>query len=295
MTIDGPFRGSEAVAAGLLTPAMLRSGAVLQVFRDVYVTAGTELDLRMRSRAAHLLVPDDGALCGHSAAEMLGAACSPRNAAAEIVAPRGDIRPRRGLIVRQAALDPTETVDVSGCRVTSPLRTAYDLGRRLALVDAVAAIDSLARVGRFAPNALVHGPVGARGCRRLREAVALANPLSESAQESRLRVVLAVGGLPAPTVQYRVRDRSGRVIARVDLAYEEAKIALEYDGEHHFDDEFSRKDRLRDLRIGDFGWLTLRFTAEDIESRRGETVDRVRRRLAERTVDNDAAVIKRAL
>lgn len=282
MEINGPFRGSAAVAAGLLTPSMLRGDGFTDVFRDVFVPTGTRLDLSARSRAAALLTPADGALCGHSAAELLGAGCSPANAPAEIVAPRGDVRPRRGLIVRQATLDPEDVVDADGCRVISAFRTAYDLGRRLAVEDAVAAIDALARIGRFAPGTLVHGAVGARGCRRLREAVALTDPCAESAQESRLRVLLAVGGLPAPAVQYRVRDADGRVIARVDLGYVRAKLALEYDGRHHFDDEFSRRDRLRDLRLGDLGWLTLRFTDDDIGPRAGETVERVRRRLSER-------------
>jgi hypothetical protein len=102
--VDGPFIGSDAVAAGLITVHELRNPRFQQVYRDVYVEDRRKLDLRARSEAAHLLVPPDGALGGYSAAELLGAECSPPNAAAELIAPRGDVRKRRGLKVRQDAL-----------------------------------------------------------------------------------------------------------------------------------------------------------------------------------------------
>jgi hypothetical protein len=279
--MDGPFLGSQAVADGLLTPAALCSGRFVPVFRDVYVEAGTELDLLVRSKGAHLFVPDDGALCGHSAAELLGAGCSPSSAAAELIAPHGNVRKRRGLIVRQAALAPTEVCRVGPFRVTTPLRTAYDLGRRLELVAAVAAVDALARIGDFAPPALLDGPVGARGRRRLREVVALADPRAESVMETRLRVVLVLGGLPRPVPQYVV-VASGAVVARVDLAFPEARLALEYDGAHHFDEEFSRSDRRRDLLLDELDWQTMRFTRDDVLRAPQDTVRRVRRRLDER-------------
>jgi very-short-patch-repair endonuclease len=280
--LDGPFLGSAAVAAGLLTPAELRSSRFVAVFRDVYAPAGSALDLVERSRAAHLLLPPDGALGGYSAAALHGAVCGPPNAAAEIIAPRGDVRKRRGLVVRQCALDPADVDEVAGLRVTSPRRTADHLGRRLPLVDAVVALDALVRVGRFAPADLLHGAVGARGCRRLRDAVALADARAESPMETRLRVLLVLAGLPAPVPQFRVRDRSGVVRARVDLAYPDARLALEYDGAHHFDARHGRSDRRRDLQLDDLDWHTMRFVDADLLATPHETVRRVRRRLAER-------------
>jgi hypothetical protein len=295
--VDGPFLGSVATKSGSLTRAELRSGRYVKVHRDVFVAAGQELDLRLRSRCAGLLVPPDGALCGYSAAVLHGADCAPSGAPAELIAPRGDVRPRPGLIVRQAELTPAEVCEVDGCRVTTPQRTAYDLGRLLPLVDAVAAIDALARVGGFAPSMLVHGPVGARGCRLLLEAVALCDPRAESVMESRLRVLLVRNGLPVPVPQYPVLDGRGLLLARVDLAYPAARLALEYDGGHHFDEEFSRRDRQRDLALGDLGWTTLRFTRDDVLLRPVKTVARVRRRLQARhpSVENDVVVIDKPI
>ncbi len=276
--LDGPFLGSAAVAAGLLTPTQLRGKRYAPVFRDVFVPADAEQDLRLRSTAAFLLAPALGVLAGHSAAELLGAHCSPINAPAELIAPRGDVRPRRGLVIRQYTLDEHEVGTVAGCRVTTPLRTAWDLGRRLRLVEAVVAVDALARLGRFAPAALLHGPPGARGCRSLRRAVELADPRAESAMETRLRLVLVLAGLPTPVSQYVVRDAAGVILARLDLAYPDAKLALEYDGSDHFDAERSRRDRRRDLAIADLGWDTMRFTHDDLLLGQQQTVRRVERR-----------------
>jgi hypothetical protein len=294
-----PFLGSAAVEAGVLTRAHLRSDRFATVFRDVYVDATATMDLALRSRAAHLLLPDDGALCGYSAAQLHGADCAPASAPAELIAPKGTVAKRRGLVVRQSVLAPAEVEVVHGCRVTTPFRTAWDLGRRLRLTEAVVAIDGLCRVGDFEPSALLNGPPGARGCRRLATAVLLADPRAESAMESRLRLLLHFGGLPAPAVQYRLSDGHGVLVARFDLAYPQARLGIEYDGADHFDEEHSRRDRSRDLRAGDLGWQTLRFTRDDYYRTPRSTVALVTRRLAERTVhpsvENEVVVINRAV
>jgi hypothetical protein len=75
---------------------------------------------------------------------------------------------------------------------------------------------------------------GARSCRVLDRVVALADRRSESVLETRLRLNLVLGGLPVPDVQYRVHDDYGFVLARVDLAYPSARLAIEYDGDTHF-------------------------------------------------------------
>ena len=41
-----PFRGTAAVAGGLLTPAQLRSSAWLGLLNDVYIRRGVPLDHR---------------------------------------------------------------------------------------------------------------------------------------------------------------------------------------------------------------------------------------------------------
>jgi very-short-patch-repair endonuclease len=283
--IGGPFRGSDAVARGLVTRGELRGRRYRRVFPDIYLAADQPADLVALSRAAHLLVePIGGVLAGYSAAALLGADCAPRSAAAEVLVPR-HARSHPDLLIRRGVASGPDRWTVRGCAVTSPVRTAWDLTRRLPLDDAVVALDALARRGRFAPAALLDradaGP-RAPGTRRLPEVVALADPRAESVMESRLRLVLVRSGLPEPAVQYELFC-NGLVVARFDLAYPRARLAVEYDGGMHDD----RLDRRRDLRTGQLGWYTARFTAADLH-RPLATVDTVRRLLAVREGNTSA-------
>lgn len=157
---------------------------------------------------------------------------------------------------------------VHGLLVTTPERTAWDLGRRLPLVDAVVAVDALAGAGGFHPAELLARRLvepGARGCRRLDRVVALADPRAESPPETRLRVGLVLGGLPQPEVQYEVLDEYGFHLARADLAYEEARLAIEYDGVGHFSRIRHEHDRERDALPASHGWLTVRLFQENLK------------------------------
>ena len=116
--------------------------------------------------------------------------------------------------------------------MTTPVRTAYDLARREDLPWSVVAVDALA--GRFGFRAaevleFARRYPGARGVRRLPGVVALSDPRAESAMETRLRLLLVRGGLPAPAVGYPVADDRARIVATVDLAYPEALVAIEYE------------------------------------------------------------------
>ena len=82
------FRGSAAIAAGLVTKKVLRGPRYLRLFPDTYVRRGADPpDLRLRSFAAYRYVEGRGVLSGHSAAVLLGADCAPDNAPAEVTVP----------------------------------------------------------------------------------------------------------------------------------------------------------------------------------------------------------------
>jgi hypothetical protein len=281
--LTGPFRGTAVLAAGLLTRAQLYSPRYCRVYPDVYLSAGLELDLATRSRAAYLLVRDrGGVLAGYSAAVALGADCAPPDAPAEVLVAT-NTRAHPGLHICRGTATERDVTTVDGVRVTVPLRTAWDLARRLPLVEAVVAVDALAAAGSFAPADLLArraGTPGARGSRRLAEVVALADPRSGSAPETRLRVGLLRAGLPTPAVRYPVCDEHGAELARVDLAYPEAKLAIEYDGADEFDALRVARDRLRDGELAGHGWQTLRLDAEDIDIELPRTARRVERLLA---------------
>jgi Protein of unknown function (DUF559) len=302
VTLGGPFRGSAALAAGLLTRARLYGPRFRRVYPDVYVPADRELDLVTRSLAAHLLVRDrGGVLAGYAAAAVLGVDCAPDGAQAEVLLATNS-RPHPGLLIHRgtatgADLTVVGDTAVGDLRVTSPLRTAWDLARRLPLVEAVVVVDALARGGAgggeaaggggpigggFAPGELLArraAEPGARGSRRLVEAVALADPRAESPPETRLRVALVRAGLPRAEVQFPVLDEYGFELARADLAYPAAKLAIEYDGSVHFEPRRARRDRERDGELAAIGWQTLRLVADDIDIGMLQTTQRVARLL----------------
>lgn len=130
---------------------------------------------------------------------------------------------------------------------------------------------------------------GARGCRQLDRIVSLADAEAESPMETRLRLLLVLGGLPVPTVQYRIRDEHGFVVARADLAYVDERLAIEYDGAGHFAGPQGRRDRGRDLEVAELGWHTMRFVDDDVLATPPQTLDRVRRMLAARARPSNVA------
>jgi very-short-patch-repair endonuclease len=82
----------------------------------------------------------------------------------------------------------------------------------------------------------------------------------DSAPERRIRDLLVRAGLPAPTMQHRVR--MGRKVVRIDLCYPEQKIAIEYDGwEWHSGRRAFDDDRARANELVVLGFSVLRFTS----------------------------------
>ncbi|ANY07396.1 type IV toxin-antitoxin system AbiEi family antitoxin [Pseudonocardia sp. HH130630-07] len=150
MTVRGRaevFRGADAVAAGLVTRDRLRGPGYVRLLPDTYARVrDREPDLGLRSRAASVWAGPGSVLCGYSAAELLGRSCAPPSAPAEVVVPgRAAPRTRADAVVRRETLRPAEVTEVDGVRVTTPLRTAFDLARRVPGSEGVVAVDALAR------------------------------------------------------------------------------------------------------------------------------------------------------
>ena len=257
-----PFRGSDAVAAGALTRGALRGPRFQRLFHDVYVAAGVEPDLALRSRAAHLLLAGRGVLGGWSAAELLGASCAARDAPAEVIV-RGRLAGcHHGLLVRRDRLAPGEVTEIDGIPVTSPLRTAFDLARRPPLTEAVVAVDALAHRHHLDVSELRrvrHRHLGARGSAQLPHVLALANPLAESPMETRIRLAIVNDGLPAPVLQHPVGPY------RLDMAYPAIRLGIECDGREHLDQARALRDLDRQSYLATAGWTrVLRFPAAEV-------------------------------
>ncbi len=266
-SLHAPFRGSLAVAAGLVTKGQLRGPGFRRLFPDIYLPADLAPTLGMRSRGAHLLVAGRGALAGYSAAELLGARIAPRDADAEVILPGGEFRECCGLRVHREQLADDEVEMVAGVMVTTAIRTAYDLARWSTLVEGVVAADALGRIGRFGPDALLKLAdhySGARWRRRVPSVAELMDPRAESAMETRCRLSLVLRGVPRPELQYQVRDESGAHVAWLDMAYPAARAGVEFDGEHHQEVPVFRADLARHNRLAALGWTVLRASATDV-------------------------------
>lgn len=262
------FRGRLAVSAGLLTQAQLRSRAWRRLFQGVYVDSSVDITHRQRCAVAlAFCLPTGSVIAGRSAAAIYGADI-PLDAV-ETVVPRGiRLIPYAGLVIHQTAVDPGETRRVHGLAVTDPARTCWDLACWLDPVEAVVFVDRMLGRGtttqveldRYLQHRRAEKP-SVRGVRRFAQVVSLADGNAGSPQESRLRARLVLAGLPRPQTQFSVFDRSGRFVARVDLAWPEHKVAVEYDGLWHAgSSEQIHADRKRLNALVGLGWRVLHVT-----------------------------------
>jgi very-short-patch-repair endonuclease len=262
-----PFIGSEVVAAGKLSPYTLRTRFVA-VAPDIYLPRNTELDAYIRAKVAWLWSRRQGVLAGRSAAAMHGAQWVDNNAPAQIIYPNRH-RPK-GIETWSDRIAADEVVVVDGIAVTTPERTALDIGCRNRLTAAVASVDALTAATRLAitdVEALAMRYPGRRGIKNARRALSLTDSGAESPRESWLRMLIERNNFPRPQTQILVYDEYGQIIARLDMGWDELKIAVEYDGDHHRTD---RRQFNRDIRkyddLTELGWIAIRVTAQDTEA-----------------------------
>jgi hypothetical protein len=263
------FRGTAAIAAGLLTPGELRGKRFQRLYPDTYVRTPNDgpPNLAPRSHAAYRYLEPDAVLSGYSAAELLDASCGPWDAPAEVTVPNRGQRSHTGLIVHRAQLAPGEIKEVRGLRVTSPVRTAYDLARRGDLVERVVAVDRLANVHRFSPDLLLNFTARnrrARGNDLVPYVLAYADRRAGSPMETRLRMLIVQAGLPKPEVQWVVQDEYTHTAVWLDLAWPDHMIGIEYEGEGHTDPDQVLRDIARYTALVDKGWRIYRYTKLEI-------------------------------
>ncbi|MQA32786.1 hypothetical protein JD78_00014 [Modestobacter roseus] len=276
-----PFRGSVAVRDGALTHAQLRRRCWVRLFPDVYVHRDVEVTHALRARAAGALLLPDDVVTGVSAAALWGVPLAGPDDDVEVSRWPGS-HPVRvpGLRVRRTDLEERTVVWDGGVHLTTPEATAVRLAGALPLDDAVAAVDQLV-VLADADLAEIRWQAGAAlgpGCRRARRAVALADGLAESPKETELRLLVHRSNLPRPVAQHEVR-RDGRFVARVDFAWPDRRLAVEYDGLWHRDPRQFGDDRERLNRLTAAGWRVVFVTARDLH-RPAELLARIAAALA---------------
>lgn len=266
--LTGVFIGSHAVAAGALTVKELRTLSYRRLVQGVYADPALAFDHRLRCRGVALLLPDGTAIGGHSAAAWHGAPFAGAGDPVTVVRPPDvEWRGPREVRVHRTDLGPSDVLLVDDVPVTTARRTAWDVAALEPLGTAVAALDAMVRAGRVTEQELVtmaeHG-IGRWGVTKVRRAVPLVDPRAESSPESRVRVALALAGL-CPVPQFPVLD-CGVEVARVDLGFPEERLAVEYEGAHHFDAEQIVRDDARYARLLSAGWRVIRLAAHDLRA-----------------------------
>ena len=256
--------GSESVAAGAVTPYALRT-RYFALYPDVHLPRDSVVDAVTRAEAAWLWSGRRGVVAGGSAAALHGSRWVDPGAPAELLYENRH-RPA-GIRTYADRLADDEVSERHHIRLTTPARTALDLACRNPINRAVAAIDALANATDLKVadiEQLAQRYRGRRGIRRVRTALDLVDPGSESPRETWLRLLLLRAGFPRPRTQIPVCDEFGQLIARLDMGWEAEMIAAEYDGDHHRTDrrQFNR-DIARTEVLTAMGWTLVRVTAED--------------------------------
>ena len=93
-----------------------------------------------------------------------------------------------------------------------------------------------------------------------------------------------MAGLPPPEVQFTIFDDNGRFVARVDLAWRELRIAVEYDGLWHVGSASQmHADRRRLNALVGLGWIVLHVTSARLRDDFDAVVAEIRTAIRQRS------------
>ncbi len=274
----GVFAATHATGLGFTRARRadrVEAGLWIALYDDVYRLASAPVTWRGNLLAA-CWAGGFRAVGSHRSAAALSGIPGGRRHITEITCPRWRRARHDGLVVHESnALDPIDITMIDGIPATTPERTLVSLAAdcslsllEVALDDAehrnlVTAASMWATVERLAKR-------GRPGIRNLRALLESRNPVGgipESVKETLLRQGLRARGLPEPVMQFEIRLGS-QFVARVDAAYPEARIAIEYDSyEFHGGRLALVRDSERRTRLLAAGWRP--FTATNVELENG--------------------------
>ncbi|BBZ39172.1 DUF559 domain-containing protein [Mycobacterium conspicuum] len=260
--MEKPFVGSEAVAAGEISRHELRT-YYRAIMPNVYLKKRVEPTLRQRSVAAWLWSRREAVIAGAAASAMHGAKWVDDGVPVELI--WRNARAPAGVVTRHQALSAHEFERLHGLPVTTPERTAFDLGRRGGLTRAVARLDALAAATDFKVNdvfELAGAHRHTRGLRQLETALDLVDGGAQSPKETWLRLLLINAGFPKPRTQIPVLGADGFPRYFLDMGWEDRMLAVEYDGEQHWTDpEQYAFDVERQEYVAHVGWTVIRVVS----------------------------------
>lgn len=295
----GVFTSQQALAAGYDVDgikAELRSRRWVRLRKGVYTTATTMAAAdgggrHLLAAVAVLLCLDRGPVLSHASAARLHGLLVPSSAGSDVrLTDERQWRTGRGYRVARARLSEEDVEPWLDHRATSVPRTLVDCAREWSLVDGVIAMDA-ALNGQLLMRTELAGAVLASthrpGLATAARAYGLCDGRAESPLETKGRLRLIASGLPVPELQVALYDDHG-FIGRVDAWYEEAALALEFDGLVKYADprdgrtpaqvlwdEKRREDRIRGVDV-----RMVRIVSEDTGAPWPRVATRVRDLLA---------------
>ena len=260
--LQWPFRGWEAVEAGMLSVRELRR-LYLPVYPGVHIPRDIELSAVQRAKAAWLWSRRDGVIAGLSASAMLGANWVEPRQPAELI--HTNRRPPPKLLVHTDDLAIGETQCIDGAALTTPARTAFDIGRRLELEAGVQRIDALmnatdVKVSDIESVVALHP--GVRGLKQLRHTLSLVDAGAESPWESLTRLLFVMNGFPPLQTQIPVLDDYGVLVAVIDMGWRDYLVGIDFEGAHDWSNTRQRHwDAERFTRLPELGWQDFKVTS----------------------------------
>jgi hypothetical protein len=227
-------------------------------------------DVRTRAAAALLTVGPEAVLCGPTAARLHGCTALTRAEVHVVVPYSRSPRKRPGLEVHHSCFFADQVISHDGLRLLTIEQTIADLLCTARPADALAVGDeALRRAGpgcdefRRAVVRRIQVRPDPRGTVRGAGLWELASPRAESAPESWIRMLIIELGFPLPEVNFAVLSPGGREVYRLDLAWPELRIALEYDG-HAVHAGREEEDAAREDDLRRRGWIVVRARAADL-------------------------------
>lgn len=283
LDITQPFTVAQAADEGV-SRNQLRSRRFRPVMHGIYVQADIPDTLVVRAKAALLIAPPY-AVVSHESAARLWCPQGPRSARVHLSFSYDAHLTRSEVSVHRFTYR-LETTHRHGLPVTSPAMTFMQLAVRLELVELVVFGDQLVKRGLITVDDLIayaegwehHGQAaGLRAARLVRDGV-------DSAPETRLRLLMVLGGLPEPKINHVIRHADGTVRYRIELVYEGILLAIEYDGRWHDEKEQQAYDVARRQILGELGWTFLVFRTADLYETPDLTLRTIVQALRERGV-----------
>lgn len=267
---------------------LLASGVIRRVIHGVYARADLDDTMELRIEAIATVVDPRHVVVDRTAAWIHGVDVL-LFAEHEFVPPVETCALRGRHPTERAAADgrrrdlvPDDITVVGGVRVTTPLRTAMDLGCNLRRRDAMAALIAIAREHGITPAQIRQRLPRfrrRRGVVQLRELIDLIDPRIESAREAWVWLAIHDAGLPEPEPQVWI-DVGGVPTYRLDFAYRRSRVCVEYNGVdfHDMTDEQRRSDKERHDWLRAHGWTVVVVRLGDFT---GDGLDRWLRELRE--------------